>query len=89
MRAGHPGVDLERARVLFATEGKDGDTVAAFAEDLAAHGGDAEAVSEVCIDMSPAFIKGTAEHLPNAAITFDQFPPLQLTNAPVNTCGRP
>ena len=66
-------VDIDQARVLFATEGKDAATVAAFADDLAAHGGDAEAVDEVCIDMSPAFIKGTAEHLPNAAITFDKF----------------
>jgi transposase len=68
-------VDIDQARVLFATEGKDADTVAAFAEDLAAHGGDTEAVSEVCIDMSPAFIKGTAEHLPNAAITFPRVKP--------------
>jgi len=66
-------VDIDQARVLFATEGKDAATVAAFADDLAAHGGDAEAVDEVCIDMSPAFIKGTAEYLPNAAITFDKF----------------
>jgi site-specific recombinase XerC len=35
-------VDIDRARVLFATEGKDAGTVAAFADGLAAHGGDAE-----------------------------------------------
>ena len=40
------------------------------ADDLAAHGGEAKAVDEVCIDMSPAFIRGTAEHLPNAAVTY-------------------
>ncbi len=57
-------VDIDQARVLFATEGKDAGTVAAFADDLAAHGGDAEAVDEVCIDMSPAFIKGTADICP-------------------------
>jgi hypothetical protein len=28
----------------------------------------------VSIDMSPAFIKGCGEHLPNARITFDKFP---------------
>jgi transposase len=66
-------VDIDQARVLFATEGKGAETVAAFADDLAAHGGKPEAISEVCIDMSPAFIKGVAENLPNAAITFDQF----------------
>ena len=32
-------VDIDQARVVFATEGKDADTIAAFADDLAAHGG--------------------------------------------------
>src|SRR5208283_1724473 len=35
-------VDIDQARVVFATEGKDAETVAAFAEDLATHGGNAE-----------------------------------------------
>lgn len=81
-------VDIDQARVLFATEGRDADTVAAFAEDLAAHGGDAEAISEVCIDMSPAFIKGTAEHLPNAAITFDKFHAVKIVNDAVDQVRR-
>ena len=33
-------VDLEQRKVLFATPGKDSSTVAAFAKDLKAHGGD-------------------------------------------------
>lgn len=81
-------VDIDQARVLFATEGRDADTVAAFAEDLAAHGGDAEAISEVCIDMSAAFIKGTAEHLPNAAITFDKFHAVKIVNDAVDQVRR-
>ena len=44
-------VDIDQARVLFATEGRDAETIAAFAEDLAAHGGAPETISEVCIDM--------------------------------------
>jgi hypothetical protein len=36
---------IDPARVVFATEGKDADTVAVFADDLAAHGGDPDAVS--------------------------------------------
>jgi transposase len=55
--------DVAQARVLFATEGKDARTVAAFVDDLALHGGDPEAIKEVCIDMGPAFIKGVAENL--------------------------
>ena len=57
-------MDLEERRVMFATPGKDADTVKAFADDLSAHGGDPKTqVEEVCCDMSPAFIKGIAEHL--------------------------
>ena len=52
--------------------------VDAFAKDLAAHGGTPEAVAEVCIDMSQAFIAGTAESLPNAQITFDKFHVVKL-----------
>ena len=81
-------VDIDQARVLFATEGKDAGTVAAFADDLAAHGGDAAAVEEVCIDMSPAFIKGTAGHLPNAAVTFDKFHAVKVVNDAVDQVRR-
>ena len=81
-------VDIDQARVLFATEGKDAGTVAAFANDLAAHGGDAAAVDEDCIDMSPAFIKGTAEHLPKAAVTFDKFHAVKIVNDAVDQVRR-
>jgi len=81
-------VDIDRARVLFATEGKDAATVAAFAEDLTAHGGDPAAIAEVCIDMSAAFIKGIGENLPNAAITFDKFHAVKIINAAVDKVRR-
>jgi transposase len=81
-------VDIDQAKVVFATEGKDAATVAAFAEDLAAHGGNAETISEVCIDMSPAFIKGTADSLPNAAITFDKFHAVKIINDAVEQVRR-
>ncbi len=73
-------VEIDQARVLIATEGKDASTIAAFAEDLAAHGGDPDAITEVCIDMSPAFIKGVGESLPEAAITFDKFHAVKIIN---------
>ena len=81
-------VDIDQARVAFATEGKDAETVAAFADDLAAHGGDPAAVREVCIDMSPAFIKGTADSLPNAAVTFDKFHAVKIINDAVDQVRR-
>ena len=57
-------MDLDAHRVMFATPGRDADTVRAFAEDLAAHGGSPKTqVEQVCCDMSPAFIKGIGQHL--------------------------
>lgn len=81
-------VDIDQARVLFATEGRDATTIAAFADDLAAHGGDPETICEVCIDMSPAFIKGVGESLPNAAITFDKFHAVKIINDAVDLVRR-
>jgi transposase len=81
-------VDLEQRRVLFATEGKDAATVAAFADDFVAHGGDPAAVGEVCIDMSPAFIKGVTESLPEASITFDKFHAVKIVNEAVEKVRR-
>jgi len=81
-------VDIDQARVLFATEGKDAATVAAFAEDLAAHGGEPTAIEEVCLDMSPAFIKGVAESLPEAAVTFDKFHAVKIINDAVDQVRR-
>jgi transposase len=81
-------VDIDQARVLFATEGRDAGTLAAFADDLAAHGGDPEAITEVCIDMSPAFIKGVGESLPKAAITFDKFHAVKIVNEAVDAVRR-
>ncbi len=91
-RRGHDYItlfaDIDQARVLFATEGRDAGTVADFADDLAMHGGDPAAVEEVCIDMSPAFIKGVAETLPNAAVTFDKFHAVKIVNDAVDRVRR-
>ena len=65
--------DADQRRVLFVTEGRDADTIKAFAADFTAHGGDPQAVESISIYMSPAFIKGVTEYLPNARITFDKF----------------
>lgn len=81
-------VDIDQARVAFVTEGKDASTVATFAADLTIHGGDPEAVAEVCIDMSPAFIKGTADSLPKAAVTFDKFHAVKIVNDAVDQVRR-
>jgi len=65
--------DMDKRKVVFVTEGKDAKTVTGFAEYLAAHKATPEQVASVSIDMSPAFIKGVADSLPNARVTFDKF----------------
>jgi transposase len=76
------------SRVLFACAGKDADTVRQFAEDFVTHGGTREQVSEVCSDMSRAYIKGVSEHLPQAALTFDRFHIMKLVNEAVDQVRR-
>lgn len=73
-------VDLDAERAMFCCEGRDAATVAAFAADLEAHGGDPEAVGTVTCDLSPAFASGAAEHLPNAARVADRFHVMQIAN---------
>ena len=65
--------DLDAKRLLFATEGRDHQTVVDFAADLRAHGGDPAEVRHVCMDMSAAYAKGVALALPEAQISCDRF----------------
>jgi transposase len=81
-------VNLDRSQVLFVADGKDAATVSAFADDLTGHGGDPANIAEVCIDMSPAFIQGTTEHLPQAEITFDKFHTVKIINDAVDAVRR-
>ena len=81
-------VDLDERKVLFVTPGKDSATVAAFAQDLQAHRGDPKAITEVSVDMSPAYIKGITGQLPNASITFDKFHVVSLVNDAVDEVRR-
>ena len=64
---------LDQRRVVFATPGRDADAYARFTGDLAAHGGAAEQVSEVCQDMSESYLTGALKYLPAAEITFDRY----------------
>jgi len=65
--------DAETQAVIFVTETRESSAVARLAADLRAHGGDPEAIRDVSIDMSPAYINGVEANFPNAAITFDKF----------------
>jgi len=80
--------DADKRRVLFVTEGKDAQTIKAFAADFAAHGGNPAAVESISIDMSPAFIKGVTHYLPSARITFDKFHVIAHASTAVDTMRR-
>jgi transposase len=81
-------VDLERSKVLFATEGRDAHTLARFRSDLEAHGGMAERLAEICMDMSAAFIKGAAQNFPLAEVTYDKFHIMKIMNEAVDQVRR-
>ena len=77
-------VDLEERRTIFVAEGKGSETMASFAEDLKEHNGHPQEITDVSIDMSPAFIKGVEENMPNAAITFDKYHIMKIINTAVD-----
>ena len=81
-------VDMEKPRVLFATEGRNAATVDAFKDDLQEHGGDAKNILEVSCDMSPAFISGVGKNFENAQITFDKYHIMKIINGAVDDVRR-
>ena len=78
-------VDIKKRRTVFVTAGKDSTTVKRFKDDFVEHDGDIDNIKDISCDMSPAFIKGVKQNLPNAKITFDKFHILKIINEAVNT----
>jgi transposase len=66
-------IDPGERRAVFVCEGRDQETVEHFAGFLKAHGGDPDSITEVCQDMSQAYLAGVRDHLPNARVTFDRY----------------
>ena len=91
-RRGHDYIslfhDLDAGRLLFGCEGRKGEVVETFAEDLEAHTGCAENIKAVCVDMSASYRTGIETHLPWAEITFDEFHVIQLVNKALDEVRR-
>jgi transposase len=66
-------VDLQAKRVLLAVEGKDAGVWESFVKELAKHNGHPKAITQVAIDMSPAYTKGVRENLGSAVIVYDKY----------------
>ena len=77
-------VDLRKRRTIFVAEGKGSETMVAFTKDFKEHHGNRHEITDVSIDMSPAFIKGVEENMPNAAITFDKYHIMKIINTAVD-----
>jgi len=80
--------DMDVSEVLFVAKGKDASPIQKFTEELPKHGANAEQINEVAMDMSPAFIKGAAEYLPGASVTFDRFHVMKALNSAVDIVRR-
>ena len=93
-RRGHTYVSLfadprpAERKVLFVTEGKDQSTFERFLADFKAHGGKAEAVTDVVADMSAAFAVGAAKCFPGADLTHDKFHAMKLVSEAVDKTRR-
>jgi transposase len=80
--------DLDTRRLLFACEGRDHQSVTAFAADLKAHKGEPAQIEHVCQDMSAAYAKGVGLALPTAQISYDRFHVIAMANEAMDAVRR-
>ena len=73
-------VDMQKRRVIYASPGKDAETIEKLQSHLSDKGCAKENIEHVSIDMSPAFIFGVTKYFPNAKITFDKFHVTKMIN---------
>ncbi|MBD8528344.1 ISL3 family transposase, partial [Pseudomarimonas arenosa] len=80
--------DADRRRVISVAEGCGLQTIRDIATELQAKGCPPEQIRSISIDMSPAFIKGCTDTMPNAQLTFDKFHVICHANTAVDTTRR-
>lgn len=74
----------KKSEVVYATPGKDESAIARFSDELARHGANREQITNVSMDMSPAYIKGANDHFESAEITFDTFHVIKQLNEAID-----
>lgn len=77
-------MDLDKRKVIYATEGKDHTTVDSFVEDFKAHRGKPEKVKIITCDMSLGFQKGVVDNFPNSKTVIDKFHIIKHMNEAVD-----
>ena len=80
--------DLDTARVIFVTEGRDGETLGRFRQFLIEHGGDPKAITQISQDMSQAYASGAKQYFPDATVVFDHFHVIKLMGETVDKVRR-
>jgi transposase len=81
-------LDPGERRAVFVTEGRDHQTVEQFAGFLKDHGGAPEQITEVCQDMSAAYLAGVRDQFENAQVTFDRYHVKQKLSEAIDTVRR-
>lgn len=88
-RKGHDYVtcflDMDTGELLSVVEGKDAETVTEFVESCGEQGLDPKKITDVSVDMSPAFGAGLKEELPEAKVSYDKFHVSQLVQRAFDT----
>ena len=73
-------VDMDKRKVIYATKGKDSETISKLKNHLTNKECNPEQIEQACIDMSPSFISGIVDNFPNAKLTFDKFHITKIIN---------
>jgi transposase len=81
-------VDVEEHRTLYVAKGRNHHLLQGFSADLQEHNASPEQIKQVSCDMSPAFIKGELENLPEASIVFDRFHSVKIVNEAVDKVSK-
>lgn len=76
-------VDVEKAQIIGIYDGKGSDCVEKFVEDHPKP----EAIKNIVMDMSPAFISGVKRCCPSAQITFDKWHMIKLLHKHLDNLG--
>lgn len=81
-------VDLDKHDVIYVIEGKGKEALKAAADHIQENGGSAEKITNISMDMSPAFISGAKAYFPNAQVTFDKFHIVKVIHAAMDQVRR-
>jgi transposase len=81
-------VDLDRAKVIFATPTREKKVMGEFKTDLETHGGKAASVVNFSADLWQPYRDGIKENSENARLTIDRYHVVQLLNRAVDEVRR-